>query len=178
MRHRLLFGIATLVIGWILQVILLGLFPVGWPTPHILLLIVLALAGRGETNLAQSLGFFWGLALDVQSVSLFGCQAWVLTLLGYSASRITRLLNIEKQMTQMTVAGVASLCFWGGMALVDHLFRATRPERPLFPELMILSVLYDVFFAPLCFRIIGWWMRFWMELESSAFFNSGRRHVG
>jgi rod shape-determining protein MreD len=177
-RHRFIFGLVTLLIIWVIQVMMISLIPVGWPTPHILLLVLLALGGRGEVDLAQSLGFFGGLALDVMGVSLFGSQGLVLCLIGFSVGRLARQLNVDKVMTQMAVTGFTTLFFWTVLALLDHLFRPAAPERPLFPDIMALGLVYNVLLAPVGFRLINWWWDFWMDIEGSAFFRSGRKRVG
>ncbi len=77
-----LFAIITFFVCWAVQVLLLlSPFWSSW-APQILLLSVLALGGQGKTNMAMTLGFLWGLSLDVFGASLFGTQALLLCVAG------------------------------------------------------------------------------------------------
>lgn len=165
MKRAGLFGLVTFFLGWTLQILTLRFLHVGWASPQLVLLAVLALAVRGRTNLAQTLGFFWGLALDVYGLGLFGSQALLLVLVGHVASRLSRQLNGEKLVTQEALAFFGSLFFGVGLAMVDHIFRAPSHVSTMSVSVFLLNILMNAVAAPLVFWVMDRWTHFWAMLE-------------
>ncbi len=158
MKNPWIFGTITFLGGWLLQVVSWR-FP--WPasvSPHFLLLTVLALGSMGHTVMAQTLGFFWGLCLDVFGLSLFGTQAWLLALAGFITGRFSRQLNGEKLATQEILALAGIVFFEAGSALLDLFFRPSHAARPFFPGRMALVLAMNALFAPVIFRVLRRWM--------------------
>ncbi|HMZ25973.1 MAG TPA: rod shape-determining protein MreD, partial [Elusimicrobiota bacterium] len=111
MIRRALFVLLTFFLGWIAQAIFLHLAPLSLPAPHWLLVAVLAVGASGRVNLAQGLGFFWGLALDLYGQTPFGSQGLLLAFCGFAAGSLSKNLNAEKMITQEALTLVASVVF-------------------------------------------------------------------
>jgi rod shape-determining protein MreD len=165
LRRAWLFGVVTFFVGWVFQAVFLYLTPPTAATPQWLLLAVLALGSMGKVNMAQTLGFFWGLSLDTFGVSLFGSQAWLLAVMGYLAGRLSRQLNADKWVTQEALALAATAFFWFWLYQLDLFFR--WPEKPHFPGAgkVILEFLWNAAAAPVVFWLMRKWMEFWVVLE-------------
>lgn len=71
-------------------------------SPQLLLVLTVIIAARQGPIRAMCLGFGSGLFLDVLSPDLFGANALALTLAGYGAGSVRRLID---------VAGLAPQCF-------------------------------------------------------------------
>jgi rod shape-determining protein MreD len=165
-RHGALFGLATFFLGWLLQTSILSVTGAATPTPHWLLLFVLALGAGGRLNLAQTLGFFWGISLDVFGVTLFGAQGWLLALAGHVTARLSRQLNAEKLVTQEALSLAGTFFFTAGVILIENIFR--NPPRHSLVTLtgFLLNLALNALAAPVAFWAMAWWERFWLALES------------
>jgi rod shape-determining protein MreD len=157
-RKTWLAGLTLFLLGWLLQVLLLYFAFPGGTTPQLLLVLVLAVGAMGRTDMAQTLGFLWGLGLDVFSVSLFGSQALLLVLAGYLTGRISRQLNVEKLAAQETLAVAGTLLYAGGLFLLEIVFRAGNAHTPS-PAGFFLQLLLNLFLAPPLFWLTEKWLR-------------------
>jgi rod shape-determining protein MreD len=157
-----IFGGATFLAGWLLHA-LLGYALPGWLSPHWLLLFTLGFGSLGRTDLAQTLGFFWGLGLDVFGLSLFGSQAWLLCLAGFLSGRFSRQLNAEKLVTQETLALLGTAFFWAGFALIEEFFRPSGYRRDPQAAAVALDLLFNAAVAPGVF----WAARRWTDAFGS-----------
>jgi rod shape-determining protein MreD len=114
----------------------------------------------GRTNLAQTLGFFWGLSLDVYGMSLFGAQGGLLTVVGYVSGRFSRQLNADKLGTQEVIVFLGTVFFVFGLYSLDVFFRGSG--RPLFSVGPVLGeFLLNAIAAPLVFWVMGKWAEVW-----------------
>lgn len=165
MRRRWLFGIATFIVGWLIQVVSLYFLAPASPSPQWLLLAVLALGVMGETNLAQTLGFAWGLCLDAYGIGLFGSQGWILAAMGFLSGRFSRQLNAEKLATQEALCFIGTVFFWIGMFTMEHLFRSPSFHRASSPGALALGFLLNAAAAPVVFWFMDRWTRLWFLLE-------------
>lgn len=145
------FGLFLFLAVWVAQLLLTRWSPPGVAVPQLPLLTVLALGGTGWTNLAQTLGFFWGLSLDVMGVSLFGGQGLLLAVAGFSAGRFSRQLNAEKSATQQALAFFGTAFFWVGLAVVERLFRTDGASRPFFTAGTLWHFVFNALAAPVVF---------------------------
>jgi len=165
-RHGAIFGFVTFFLGWLLQTSMLSVTSASTPTPHWLLLFVLALGAGGRLNLAQSLGFFWGMSLDVYGVTLFGTQGWLLALAGHITARVSRQINAEKLVTQEALSLAGTFFFVLGAAVVEHIFRSPARQSVVTPTGFLLALALNALAAPVAFWLMAWWERFWIALES------------
>jgi rod shape-determining protein MreD len=164
-RRTGLFGAATFLLGWMIQMAVAIGLPAGFAAPHVLFLLVMALGVSGRTTLAQNLGFFWGLALDVTGLSLFGSQGLLLAWAGAVAGRLSRQLNADKLVTQETLAVAGTLVFQVAMAVLDSVFRGGPSPRPLSLLTLVLQMILNGLAAPILFWGIQAWAAVWARLE-------------
>lgn len=165
MKRPWLFGFITFLAGWVLQVLLTNISLPGMASPGLVLLIVLALGVMGHANMAQTLGFFWGLGMDVMGVSLFGSQALLFAWTGYVSAQLSRQLNAEKLVTQEAMAVFGTVFVALGIGLLEALFRTTPSPRvgPVWG--LALEVALNGLMAPLVFWAVQKWWYFWVILE-------------
>ncbi|HRY29834.1 MAG TPA: rod shape-determining protein MreD [Elusimicrobiota bacterium] len=160
-----LFGFSSFLVGWALQLVLLGIaFPAS-ATPQWLMLSALALGGMGKTDLAQTLGLLWGLSLDVFGVSLFGSQGFLLMLTGYVAGRASRQLNAEKPATQLTLAFLGSFFFMAGLFVLEYFFRSLTAPRHFSFWTAFFEFALNLALAPLVFLFWRKWLELWSRME-------------
>ncbi|MBI4397353.1 MAG: rod shape-determining protein MreD [Elusimicrobia bacterium] len=170
LKHPVLFGVATFAMGWILQIGFLSFLRPGQASPQWLLLAVMVLGSLGYTNLAQTLGLFWGLSLDVFGASLFGTQGFLLAVAGYGSGRFSRQLNAEKIVTQEALALFGTLFFWLGFAAVEHFFRPASPHPSSSLGAAVLTFLFNAGVVPVLSWMLFKWLRFWAFLERNHIF--------
>jgi rod shape-determining protein MreD len=155
MRGTWIAGVLLFLAGWIGHLVYLHLVGSLVMSPYWLLLIVLTLGGMGHARWAMTLGFFWGLCLDVFGISLFGAQGLLLAAAGWSAGRLSRQLNAEKLITQEALALAGTLFYIAGLWLLEVLFRTDgAPHRPAF-WMSLLDVFLNVLAAPLVYWVMS-----------------------
>ena len=158
-----LFALVTFPLGLFVQALSIS-FLSPWPSPSWLFIAVLSLGGGGRPNLAQSLGFFWGLSMDVFSLSLFGSQGWLLCAAGFVSGRFSRQLNTGKWVTQEAVVLAGTVVFWIGVRGLDKVFRPEGLRPASVVSLLGLCVL-NAAAAPVAFWAMEKWMGIWSFLE-------------
>jgi rod shape-determining protein MreD len=169
--RRALFVLLTFFLGWIAQAIFLHLAPLSLPAPHWLLVAVLAVGASGRVNLAQGLGFFWGLALDLYGQTPFGSQGLLLAFCGFAAGSLSKNLNAEKMITQEALTLVASVVFIvGSLQLGEWFVPATGPHRWSL-GLCLAGAAMNALAAPAVF----WVLRIWLELGDAWRARAGAR---
>lgn len=167
MKRPWLFGLVTFLAGWVLQVLLSNFSLPGMASPNLVLLIVLTLGVMGHVNMAQTLGFSWGLGMDVMGVSLFGSQAMLLAWIGYVSARLSRQLNAEKLVTQEAMSVFGTLFLAVGINVLEHLFRTTPSPRVGSLWGLFLEIAFNGLMAPVVFWTIQKWWYFWTIMEGS-----------
>ncbi|MBL0059145.1 MAG: rod shape-determining protein MreD [Elusimicrobia bacterium] len=130
MKRRILFFVLTAILGWSFQLVFLYWAPPALPTPHWLLLVVLALGARGRVHLAMGLGFLWGLALDAHGITAFGVQGWLLALAGYASGTLSKNLNANELVTQESLAVGGTLLLWAGVWGLSRFFQPALVGHP------------------------------------------------
>ncbi|MGQ0645020.1 MAG: rod shape-determining protein MreD [Elusimicrobiota bacterium] len=165
MRHSWLFGAVLFAGVWVGQILVLKIFPPGAGSPHLPLLAVLALGALGRTNLAQTLGFLWGLALDVMGLSLFGSQALLLAWTGFITGRVSRFVDADKWGTQQVLAALATIFLQTGTRVLDAWFR--DPARPADGSLLIFvtGLIFNALAAPPVFWAVRRGSGAWRDFE-------------
>lgn len=153
-RRRGIFGTSLFFAGWIVHAAAAYLWRMPGPAPQELLLAVLAVGALGKANTAQTLGFFWGLLLDVQGVSLFGCQGWVMAVAGFLVGKMSRQIDGEKLSAQVLLASLGTLFHLLGLAQVELLFRQEGAVHVPDVGHAFLQMLMNVAAAPLVFKAV------------------------
>ena len=152
-RRRGLLGLILFIGGWAVHSVAGYFWVTSAPSPQVLLLAVLAVGAAGKVNTAQTLGFLWGLALDVQGMSLFGCQGWILAAAGFLAGKMSRQIDGERLSAQMLLAMGGTLFHLAGYAQMELLFRKGPPHVPALSS-ALLQILLNAAVAPLVFRAV------------------------
>lgn len=152
-RRRGLFGPFLFIAGWGLHAVVAYFWTTSAPSPQILLLAALAVGASGKINTGQTLGFLWGLMLDVQGASLFGCQGWILAAAGFFAGKMSRQIDGERLSAQVLLAAGGTLFHLAAFAQAELLFRRGAPHIPG-AETALLQALLNIAVAPLVFRAV------------------------
>jgi rod shape-determining protein MreD len=160
MKRIVGFFVSTVVLGWIFQTVFFYAVPAGLPTPHWLLLAVLALGAQGRTLFAMNVGFLWGLALDAYGVSAFGVQGWLLALAGYASGSSSKNLNAEKLGTQATLTVIATVLLWGGIRILSGFFDHSHIGQPGL-GLAAAQAGLNALVAPGVFWVMAVWADLW-----------------
>ncbi len=161
MKYPILFGIITFIIGWLAQIIYIFLTDPIQTSPHWLLIAVLAIGSMGRTNMAQTLGFFWGLCLDIYGASLFGTQALLLAAAGYITGKLSRHLDANKLVAQEILVLTGTIIFFIGLYQIELIFR--WPQKPHYPGFtkIILEIILNAIAAPVLFWGLSLWKGLW-----------------
>lgn len=163
MKHSFWFLCLTGCGGLVVQSFLLNVWGLGWPMPHLLLLGTLALGGQGRTEMAQTLGLFWGLALDAQGLTLFGSQGWGLVLVATVAGKFSRQLDVSRWGAQTVSAGLASLGLGLFLLLVDGLFRHSGSSGMVGGWPWLGGIVMNTLLGPWMFRGMNLWADVWIS---------------
>ena len=159
MKTRVTFGVALFLAGAAFHVLFGYLWGLSAPSPQWLLLTVLAVGALGRVNTAQSLGFFWGLFLDVQGSSLFGAQGWILAAAGFATGRLSRHVDADKPLAQAVLAVGGTFFHLVFLALIEAVFRQGGRSHVPGPGAMLVQLLMNVAAAPLVFAAVAAWAR-------------------
>lgn len=89
--------------------------------PQVLLVLTVAMAARYGPLRAMTLGFFWGLFLDVLAARMVGANALLLTLVAYATGSVRRqidLLGIGPQSVMVVALSLVYFLLWGLLGAV------------------------------------------------------------
>ncbi|MBL8024271.1 MAG: rod shape-determining protein MreD [Elusimicrobia bacterium] len=167
MKRFLAYFSLSLLFMWIFQILFLYIIPTGWPTPQWLLLVTLVLGSQGRTKLAMTLGFLWGLALDVHGMSAFGVQGWLLAFVGFVSGTLSKNLNEDKFGTQLSLAVAATCVVEIGIYILASFFDQSRVGRPGL-GLVLIHIFLNGLAAPAVFWAVTAWSDFWVPRPSKA----------
>lgn len=126
------------------------LSPAGLAPDFILILVIFIGLMRGSF-IGEVMGFAWGISWDVLSVGLFGSHALMFVLVGYLAGLLNRKWNESKIVTQMLLAGLASIFFSLGLFALYQVF-APAGFSFKFNYISALQPLYNMLVAPVVFK--------------------------
>ena len=110
---------------------------------------------------AMTIGYLWGLALDVYGLTAFGTQGWLLALVAFGTAAVSKELNSEKWGTQCFLALAGTAVFVSGVKILGVLFEPTSPPGRLRLGLVIAGCVLNVLVTPAVFFVVGAWSRFW-----------------
>ncbi len=158
MTRRAMFIAVTFLLGWMFQSVFLYVVPVALPTPHWLLLAVLAIGSAGRTEAAQGLGFFWGLSLDVYGITAFGAQGWLLALAGFASGSLAKKLDTEKMETQQALALGGTLLYLLGASRLIAVFQPAAGPRDVAWGLVAGEIFLNALAAPAVFWAVRRWL--------------------
>jgi cell shape-determining protein MreD len=150
-RRGGLFSVTLFFAGWGAHALLCYLWGTSAPSPSVPLLAVLAAGAQGRVNAAQSLGFLWGLMLDVQGVTLFGGQGWALALAGFGVGKLSRQIDGEKLSAQVLLGAAGTLFHLALLSQIELVFRREAPHVPGLGA-ALLQVLMNAAAAPAVFK--------------------------
>lgn len=157
--NRFFFTIFTLIIGMFVQFVLMRYLSIYGAAPQLLLLSVVAFGFLCGPVMGEAFGFMWGLITDAMGVSLFGLNAFVLTLAGYLAGSLRRRVASERTTGQFVIAVVATLYYWVISGLICSLFDESKGQTPHLT--IALEILINVVFVSGVFWVIDQWVDFW-----------------
>lgn len=171
-RRRGIFGTVLFFVGWAGHAVVSYVWQTSAPAPQELLLAVLAVGAMGRVNTAQTLGFLWGLMLDVQGVSLFGCQGWIFAVVGFTVGRLSRQIDGEKLSAQLLIAVLGTMFHLLGLAQVELLFRQGGAVHAPSVGGALTQILMNAAAAPLVFRGVQWLGSFFHSNEDGHVFRA------
>src|SRR5437870_2943939 len=119
------FWILTILILFILQVTFSELVSVKGVFPNLLLLATVFSGLQLGPVSGEWTGFIWGLLSDVASISVFGSQTFMLTLVGYIAGRLQGKIDEEKTVAQMVLVFLTSILYVLGLMFFELLFQGS-----------------------------------------------------
>ena len=163
MRHQNIFWILTVLLVFILQVTIAGPISILGASPNFFLLSTVFFAIRGGPVVGEVLGFVWGMLSDVTSISLFGSQTFMLTLVGYLVGRLERKVDEENTSAQMVLVLLMSLLNLSGLLFLETLFGGvTQRFRD---KSAALVPLYSTFLSPVLFWALLQWSLFFRRAD-------------
>lgn len=156
--HQLLFYLLSVFFGLFLQ--LIGSLNFSEYSPNFLLLLVIFFALRYGPMSGEVIGFVAGMLFDVFSLSPFGSQAFLLTLVGYGLGRQSGKVDEKNVFAQVMVVFLVSVVYITSMTLLQLIFFLEKMEIINFGR-SILYVVINVAVAPVFFYILNKWSRLW-----------------
>jgi rod shape-determining protein MreD len=171
-RRTGFFGTTVFLAGWVFYALFSYFWNLPLPAPQWLFLAVLAVGARGKVNTAQTLGFFWGLLMDVQSGSLFGAQGWIFAVAGFAAGKYSRQVDGDKPSAQVLLALGGTLFHQLALSQIEVFFRRPGPPHTPAVGMAFLQLFLNVAAAPLVFGAVGLWNRLIPSIEGDHVFRS------
>jgi len=159
---KLSFSLSTLILGFILHFIFSRYLSIDGSGPHLLLLFVVAMGFLGGPWGAQTMGFFWGMAVDSVGIGFFGLQSLLLALAGYISGNLRKRVASERPTAQLAVGFFSSFYFFGGTALVKYILVKDTQMTSIIP--LLISTIYDVLLVTVVFWVTSWWLKYWHVL--------------
>ncbi len=124
-------------------------------SPGWLIIGTVAVAATRGTAPAESLGFFWGLFLDVMAVDLFGGRAWALVITGYAVGLVRKHMDLMGYPSQIVLLGVVSLVYFLFIGLLGLVFAGAFVWCGW--KMFIFGSLMNCVVGPLVFRLLEFW---------------------
>jgi rod shape-determining protein MreD len=155
MKTQGVFWIMTFLLVFVLHILMAEPMSVLGSRPNFFLLATIFFAIRGGPVIGELLGFSWGLLADVTSISLFGSQTFMLTLVGYIAGRLEGMIDEEKYSAQMVLVLLLSCLNIVGLLLLEILFKGVT-ER-FRDRVVVLGPIYSTLLSPILFWALLQW---------------------
>lgn len=133
--------------------------------PNLLLLAIAFFALRRGPFIGEWLGFFLGLAADALSISLFGSQTFMYTLIGYGMGQLQGKIVAEKLLAQVTIILAVSALNLTGLVLLELLFVGTGQRFSV--QTSLLNPIYSAAVAPPVFFFLERWQSLFYSVKNS-----------
>ena len=154
-NKRGLVWVLTVLLGFILQVSFTDVISIYGISPNLLLLSTIFFALRGGPVVGEWAGFAWGLLSDVASISIFGSQTFMLTLIGYAVGRLQGKIDEDKSAAQMTIVFLMSIVYVLGLMFFESLF--SGPVQRFMVKTSYFQPAYSTLIGPVAFWILLRW---------------------
>ncbi|OGR79027.1 MAG: rod shape-determining protein MreD [Elusimicrobia bacterium RIFCSPLOWO2_02_FULL_39_32] len=132
--------------------------------PNFLLLSVVFFALSFGPMEGMLLGFIWGFLQDFASNALFGSQAFMLTLVGYTVGKIRKDIDQGKPLAQIGLVLFMSFINLFGLFFFEILFRNSFISSWILPS--FFQMIYTSFFTPLFFILLRGWCKFLKDFKA------------
>jgi rod shape-determining protein MreD len=157
--RRLFFGLLTLFIGMLFQLVCSRYLSIYGASPQVLLLFVVAIGFIYGPMMGETLGFFWGLMSDSMGVSMFGMQALLLTLAGYISGSLRRRVASERLSAQMVIAVIATFFYNVGASTLYQMFEEGGGRNSIFS--FTVEAVINALFVAAVFSLTERWIYIW-----------------
>lgn len=161
MNKESFFWPLTILLLFTLQITLSHWISIWGTFPNLLLLGTIFFAIRRGPLVGEWSGFVWGLFSDAASISIFGSQTFMLTLIGYSAGRLQGKINAEKPAAQMSLVFFMSLLYLLGLLLFEVLFGGSAQRFKV--KTSFLQPFYSTLICPFLFSILMRWLSWFQK---------------
>lgn len=155
MRRPNLYWILTIFLVFVLQVLIAPRIAPFGVVPNFFLLGTIFFAIRGGPVIGELVGFIFGLFSDVISISLFGSQTFMMTLIGYLVGRLERQVDEEKLSAQMVLVFLMSVLNGLGLFFLEALFAGAALRFR--DKSAVLVPLYSTLISPVLFWVLTRW---------------------
>jgi rod shape-determining protein MreD len=152
MNSRLIFYPVIFFVGLVLQFGWSQFFTLWGLAPNIILVLVIFSALSDGPFVGQWMGFFWGLAWDAMSVSLFGGHVLVFTIIGYLAGMLSRQWDETKISSQAIIVLICSVLYTALLWVVYQVFSPAQSPMQL-NLITVLQPFCNVLIAPILFGV-------------------------
>ena len=155
MNNSIVFWVITIFIGFALQITLSGTIDIVGVFPNILLLATIFFSVRGGPVIGELTGFIWGLFCDITSLSLFGSQCFMFTIIGYMVGHLHGKIDERMMTAQIVVVFLMSVFYLLGLLFFEYLFEGI-PQR-FHIGMTFLQPVYTTLACPILFLFLSWW---------------------
>lgn len=152
-----LFYTFSIIISLILQG--LGKIVLPYFCPNFLLLLVIYFALLKSPVVGVSIGFSAGFIADIFSLSPFGAQAFLFTLVGYFVGLQRGKIAENNYVAQVFVSLIMSLLYLIGFFLLLQIFPAVGKKNIVFNDFLII-IINSILVIPF-FKLMDKWVLLW-----------------
>ena len=152
-KRGFLFWIFTILLTFILQITFAEYISVLGTFPNLLLLATVFFSIYEGPMVGEVTGFMTGLLSDISSISLFGSQTFMLTLIGYTTGMLRGKINEEKPSAQMALVFIMSLVYVLGLYFLESLFGGSAERFKVITS--FFEPVYSTLVSPLFFAILA-----------------------
>lgn len=163
MNISIFFWPLTLLLLFVFQIAFSQMLSLWGAFPNLLLLGTIFFAIRRGPITGEWIGFIWGLFADVSSISLFGSQTFMLTLIGYTVGLLQGKINAEKPIAQMSLVLMMSLAYLLGLLFFEALFGYSIQRFKV--KTSFFQPVYSTLISPLLFSLLLRWSCFFHNHE-------------
>lgn len=156
MKKIFFFYFSTFILSLFLQLTCRNFFAEF--TPNFLLLIVINISLLRGALIGEFFGFTLGLFSDTFSLTPFGAQAFLYTLIGYFIGRQKDKIDTENTMAQIILVIVSTLFYLFGLYLLVIFFSSADKKLNIFPQFFL-----NIGFTLPFFWLFKKWFGLWKE---------------